>query len=134
MKKKNDLWKIILYWLAVFIFLGILCMLTSCLQVSAITPTAAPTRTARRDPTSTAESTQAVAPLLPVTGQHLQCTITAESLNVRGGPSTASAGIGYLKRGEVVSILEWDNMGNGWARIGTVMWINADFCEMEKIR
>ena len=51
--------------------------------------------------------------------------VCAETLYVRGAPSTMSAPVRWLSRGEVVEVLETNQ--DGWARIAPAEWINADY-------
>ena len=54
-------------------------------------------------------------------------TVCAETLYVRGNPSTSSKPVRWLTRGEVVRIHEWSHNGSGWAMIAPAEWVNGDY-------
>ena len=121
-----------MWGILIFIFL----LLTACLQPVI---TSAPTQTAAQNPIGSASATrcsdcahffttsepeQIIIIPAPATSTR---TVCAKTLYVRGNPSTMSAPVRYLSRGEVVVIREWDKRGTGWAMIAPAEWINADF-------
>lgn len=75
--------------------------------------------------------TISVAAMIPFQAFASTGTVTADVLNVRTQPSTASEKVGALKNGAGVNVLE--NTGNGWLKIqygqGTA-YVSAEFVNM----
>jgi hypothetical protein len=67
----------------------------------------------------------------PPAGQ--TATVTASSLNVRGGPGTSYPIVGNLKAGYVVPVIE---KSGSWVRIefgGKVAWVHADYVKLSAV-
>ena len=67
----------------------------------------------------------------PVNGSDVAGTVTATSLNVRGGPGTSYAVLGTLANGTVVMIT---GSSDGWYRIqynGTDGWVSGQYVEIQ---
>ena len=59
------------------------------------------------------------------------CTVTAESLHVRESAGVGGVVIGWLKAGQVITILNDPPAGN-WIRVRSgdlTGWINSNYCE-----
>jgi hypothetical protein len=72
-------------------------------------------------------------PVDPPPTQNQTATVTANSLNVRGGPGTDYAIVGNLKAGYVVPVLE---KSGSWVRIefgGTVAWVHGDYVKLSTV-
>jgi uncharacterized protein YgiM (DUF1202 family) len=94
------------------------------------TPTEAPTVTpvpATATPTQMATETP---PAQTAVAQTIDCTVTARSLRVRGGPGTDAPILGGVTAGEVVAASGRNEPGD-WAAVripnGTNGWVSAEF-------
>ncbi len=88
--------------------------------------TEAPTETAEPTTEATAETTVEA----PAAGATAQCTVTARSLRVRGGPGTNFPILGSVTAGQIVTASGRNEPGD-WAAVkipdGTEGWASVDF-------
>ncbi|MFZ5887576.1 MAG: SH3 domain-containing protein [Chloroflexota bacterium] len=85
-----------------------------------------PTGTAS-PPTITPSPTSLDAPTATATKQPTVCTVTATALHIRQGAGVEYAVIGWLTRGESVSV---QNQRGAWYDIGAG-WIHSKYCEVK---
>jgi len=94
----------------------------ACSAVVTVTPDPAPSFSMVRTATPSAPPTSAVLPaavrLAVPTAELL--TVCADALNVRSGPSLESAAVAWLRRGDIVRVLEsrdgWARLAGGWVK------------------
>lgn len=95
--------------------------LAACLDMPTAQPPTATLSPAPLDaPTATATATATATPTA--------CTVTAIALHIRQGAGVEYAVIGWLTRGETVTVLR---SSGGWYETPDG-WINSNFCEVTK--
>jgi uncharacterized protein YgiM (DUF1202 family) len=92
------------------------------------TPTPSPSPTVAASPTP-AESGSSETPS-PTPTPTVLCQVTAsEALNLRAGPGTSYAVIGWLAAGDILTVTRQED---GWANVitptGAAGWVNQNFC------
>lgn len=81
-------------------------------------------------PTTAQVKSPITSPTPPPHHHPITCTVTAESLHMRESPGVEGVVIGWLKAGEVVTILNDQPAGN-WIHIqadNLTGWINSNYC------
>lgn len=109
-------------------------LLTACADLANYNPYAALyTPTPSSTPAATVTATAAFHDGMPIgtpTPPVLCTVIVSEALNLREGPGTSYAVIGYLSPGDILEITQ---QAQGWDYVttptGAAGWVNSSFCQ-----
>ena len=107
---------------------------TAVSQVQAPTPTSEPTPTNPPEPTATAvEPTPTLTPTVEMTPS---LVVSADTINVRGGPGTAYAKVGVASLGDTFEVTARNEQGDWWQVCcfdGQPGWLFGDLVELQNV-